>query len=653
MVKYQALNKFPLGSIKAEGFLKDQLKIGKEGIGGHLHELEPEMIAAPFIRDYKVPAWEDRHNLGWGAELAANYWRGYIQWAYVLDDPEMKEVAKSWVDGVLKNQLEDGYLGTFCHEGDPIYDDFNGVGSGMLANVLIAYYEATKREDVLTALHRAMLWFCKTWAGDKKTSYAGGLLIEPLIGVYQLTGDKNLLDFCEDYLEYLCKNNLFGQSYKEMLSDVYHYNSNHTTGYALGARFPAKVYTATGKEEYLQAAINHIRKLRNKSVHVTGGPSCVNEYLGPISSIADSEYCSFTHLNLAYSCLGEITGASEYGDYMEEIFYNAAQGARKKDEKAIAYMSAPNQIFATEHSEAQSNLYDEQVYAPCYWVACCPTNAVGIVPDFIGAMYMYDKKENIYVTAYGPSSLKYKDISITQKTLYSFRNSTAFEINCNKSFSLNLRIPQWAKDYEIYVNGEKVTANKNMSGYAEIKRLWNSGDTVKIVFKAGVEVITVDDTDAGAKYPLAIKYGPLTYSYHIPEDWQKTAGRPNTPLPEGWSWYNVYPKYEEADVTDYNIMLGLRRYQFSWNIALDEALSEKDFEIEETEPEGYVWSNPPIKLHTHCYKAPYLTALYPEKTTEPYGKYQYVTDKLPLTLVPYGCTNLRITYFPKADLKNK
>ena len=34
-----------------------------------------------------------------------------------------------------------------------------------------------------------------------------------------------------------------------------------------------------------------------------------------------------------------------------------------------------------------------------------------------------------------------------------------------------------------------------------------------------------------------------------------------------------------------------------------------------------------------------------------YGDKQYVTDKLPLTLVPYGCTNLRITYFPIADLK--
>ena len=38
------------------------------------------------------------------------------------------------------------------------------------------------------------------------------------------------------------------------------------------------------------------------------------------------------------------------------------------------------------------------------------------------------------------------------------------------------------------------------------------------------------------------------------------------------------------------------------------------------------------------------------RTLEYYGEYQRVTEKLPLVLEPYGCTNLRITYFPKAKL---
>ena len=74
----------------------------------------------------------------------------------------------------------------------------------------------------------------------------------------------------------------------------------------------------------------------------------------------------------------------------------------------------------------------------------------------------------------------------------------------------------------------------------------------------------------------------------------------------------------------------------------------EDFTIEEIEHTGYVWENTPIKLHAYCYKAPYIMPPYPNRTTEPCGEYQPVTHKLPLTLEPFGCTNLRLTYFPKA-----
>ena len=88
----------------------------------------------------------------------------------------------------------------------------------------------------------------------------------------------------------------------------------------------------------------------------------------------------------------------------------------------------------------------------------------------------------------------------------------------------------------------------------------------------------------------------------------------------------------------------------SWNIALDENLTPDDFEVELIEQNGYEWEHPMIRLHTHCYKAPALCSPYPSRTLEPFGAYQPVTEKLPLTLEPYGCTNLRITYFPKARL---
>jgi len=156
-----------LGAIKAEGFLKDQLVKGKAGMAGHLYELEPEMLASPYVKDVYIKNWSKVEQVGWQAEISGNYWAGYIQHAYVLNDAEMIARATKWVDDVLKTQLDNGYLGTYRHEEDDIYDDYNAANAfGYRA--LIAFYEATGREDVLDALHRTLLWFCDNWAGDKK-----------------------------------------------------------------------------------------------------------------------------------------------------------------------------------------------------------------------------------------------------------------------------------------------------------------------------------------------------------------------------------------------------------------------------------------------------------------------------------------------------
>lgn len=651
MDKFQKLDRFPLGAIRAEGFLKEQMVTGKDGLAGNLYKLEPDMIANPYVNKTPVPAWAGGDQDGWGAEISGNYWSGYIQHAFTLHDPEMIKVAEEWVDAVLKNRQSDGYLGTYTGKDALIYDDYNAWGTACGMRALLAFYEATGREDVLDAVYNCMLWFCKNWAGDRKTSYAGIFIIEPMVFTYYHKKDQRLIDFCEDYVDFICRNNLYKFSYKSMLYDEFRYQAYHAGSIGSKGRLYALLYTVTGNKDYLKASEEFIRKNREKSIQLTGGPVSSTEYNGPVGAVRESEYCGFTTVNGAYSYLSYITGSAKYGDFMEEVFYNAAQGARKKDERAIAYLTAPNQVYATEGSSAV--YYDQQVYAPCYPTSCCPVMSVIIVPEFVRGMLLKDDSDNVYATAYGPCSLKYKDVDIIEETLYPFRNKVKFVINSDKSFLFNLKMPGWCKKAEVRVNGESTEFAVGENGYIPVKRDWKAGDTLEISFDAEIQVIKVDDSDSASKYPIAVKYGALLYSYHIPEKWNPIPGRPMTALPEGWSWYNVTPDFEESKVEDAHERLVRRREQYTWNIAVDENLKPEDFEIEEVEPEGYAWSNPYIKLHTHCYKAPYLNALYEGKTFEPIGAYQYVTDKLPLTLVPFGCTNLRITYFPKADLKNR
>ena len=650
MNNFQKLNMIPLGSIKAEGFIKEQMLRGKDGMAGHLYELEPEMIDYPYVKDTHVEAWSKAEQVGWQAEISGNYWSGYIQHAFVLNDKEMITRATKWVDDMLKQQQSDGYLGTYRIEGADKMDDYNAWGSHCAYRGLVAFYEATGRKDVLEALHKALLWFFENWAGDKKTSYGGQAIIESMVLVYNLTGDERLKEFAIDYLEYMGKHDLFSSAYTTMLEKDLEYFSNHAAGLAYNVRFPALVYSVTGTQKYLDASLKRIEDANRINTHIAGGAACVSEYIAPIASTVETEYCSFAFYNESYSHLSYITGDPKFGDMMENVFYNAAQGARKKDEKAIAYLTAPNQIYATQWSS--SSAADVQVYAPCYHVACCPVTSVQIVPEFVRGMMLRDNDDNIYVMAYGPCSLDYKGIKIKENTLYPFRNNVVFEINCDKKFAFNLKIPGWAKSYSVSVNGAEAKIDAK-DGFIKLERDWQNDDKVEISFKAEVEIIHIDDTDYSGKHPLAIRYGALVFSYHIPEEWKPVKGNPMTELPEGWSWWHAVAKFEEADDPDFHHKLGLRRKQFTWNIAVDENLSPADFEIEEIPENGYVWENPPIKLHTHCYKSLLMNAPYQVITHEPFGKYQKVGEKLPLTLEPYGCTNLRLTYFHLADLKNR
>lgn len=94
---------YPLGSIRPEGWLRDQIQLSADGLGGHLFD---------FYRYVARSTW-----LGGDEEYselneAAPYWFNYIvPLAWTLDDERLKGQARHFLDYVLDNQADDGWLG--------------------------------------------------------------------------------------------------------------------------------------------------------------------------------------------------------------------------------------------------------------------------------------------------------------------------------------------------------------------------------------------------------------------------------------------------------------------------------------------------------------------------------------------------------------
>ena len=634
------------GAIVAEGWLREQLIRSREGMGGHLDELEPAMLRDPYLRHSSDKGWGESIQAGWGAEISGNFWFAEVVLAYSLDDEGLKKKVTDWVDGVLAARFPDGYMGTYTEQDDR-FDDYNAWGTACGMRALLLYHDATGRQDVLDAVHDCLLWFCRNWAGDRKTRYAGGYIIEPLVWCYSLTGDKRLLDFAKEYEDWLCENDLFESSKNAYLSDAYHYNSNHTAGYANMVRLPGVLYPFTRDESDLRASVNGVRKLRHYSVHTSGAPCCNYEYLSPRDVNGDSEYCAFTFLHSTYAVLAGLTGEAKYGDWMEEIVFNAAEGARRKDEKSIGYMTTPNQTFIGPQTSSYTN-DPHAAYAPVHPVSCCVVNSIAIVPDYVRNMMMTDG-EGLYAVAYGPARVSFKGLTVREETLYPFRQSVAFTAEGEGECPFCLKVPEWADGWTLTRNGEGVDAERDEKGFLHTRIA--AGDRLEIRFEAHPVALLVDDDDAAGHHPMSFKYGALTFVLHLKEHWYVEGDElARTPLPEGWHWWAAVPLVTGTPKRAPYEGNGYAKEDMYWNVAVDEKRVEESLRVVEREPDGYVWENPPLVMEMDAYKAPYLVAPYPHKTFEIYGDRQLVTRPLKLTLEPYGASNLRITYFPRADV---
>ena len=90
----------PLGAIRPAGWLRSQLVIQAEGMGGHLDEFWP---------DIKDSAWIGGKAEGW--ERTPYWLDGIVPLAHLLDDDRLKAKANRYVDYILDHQAADGWMG--------------------------------------------------------------------------------------------------------------------------------------------------------------------------------------------------------------------------------------------------------------------------------------------------------------------------------------------------------------------------------------------------------------------------------------------------------------------------------------------------------------------------------------------------------------
>lgn len=97
--------------IRAEGWLRNQLRIQAEGLSGNLDKFWP---------DIKDSQWIGGEAEGW--ERVPYWLDGFIPLAWLLDDADLKVRATKYVDEIINRQSEDGWICPNDDENRASYD---------------------------------------------------------------------------------------------------------------------------------------------------------------------------------------------------------------------------------------------------------------------------------------------------------------------------------------------------------------------------------------------------------------------------------------------------------------------------------------------------------------------------------------------------
>src|ERR1041385_4602992 len=95
----------PVGSVEPRGWVREFLRRQRDGLTGHLGEISAWL-------QKEDSAWLSKTGKGkYGWEELPYWLKGYIELAYIFDDPKMIAESKTWIEGVLASQRPDGDFG--------------------------------------------------------------------------------------------------------------------------------------------------------------------------------------------------------------------------------------------------------------------------------------------------------------------------------------------------------------------------------------------------------------------------------------------------------------------------------------------------------------------------------------------------------------
>ena len=625
-----AFRPLPLGTIRPSGWLLRQLRLQADGLTGHLDEFWPDVGQSRWFGG-QAEGWE-----------RAPYWLdGVVPLAWLLDDEPLKARITRYVDHIVSHQRADGWFAVYPE--DAVTERYDMWAILLVNKVLVQYHELTGDDRVLAAATKSLRALFDGL--DRTPLYNWGRFrwfegLVPIFYVHERSPAPWLLDLARklraqgvDYEALFRTEDVTVPSPRRGLWKW----TKHVVNTAMAPKAAALAWRLDQRpadREFPARLLDLLDRYHGQVNGMFSGDEC----LAGKNPIQGTELCAVVELLYSLEILCSVFGDPAFADRLERVAFNALPATFAPDMWSHQYDQQVNQVQCTINAEHQwsTNGPESNIYGLEPNFGCCTANMHQGWPKFAAHLWMRTPDQGLVAMAYAPSRVEFRShdarVVVSLETDYPFRETLALTVVAERAvrFPLVLRVPAWADGATVAVAGGAPDTMRPGTLH-RVEREWNGTTALAVRFPMQPKV-SVRHNEA-----VAIERGPLVYSLSLGEAWtQVNQDKPHRELPHG--------DFEVRPTTPWN-----------YGIVVDDV--ERDIRFEERpvgarpfSPEGagmvatargrqipnwglvHGWAreiSPPDVAWADASREP---------TTEPVEA---------ITLLPYGCTNIRVTEFPR------
>ncbi|MDA6070645.1 glycoside hydrolase family 127 protein [Flavobacterium sp. AC] len=476
----------------------------------YIFALNPDKLLAPYLMASGLPVKADRYgnweSIGLDGHIAGHYLSALAMMYASTGNIELKNRLDYMVSelAVCQEKNGNGYVGGIP-QGKIFWDrlhngDIDGSSFGLnntwvplynihklFAGLNDAYHYADNEEakDILIKLGDWFIELIHPLSYEQiqnilKTEHGG--INESFADLYIITKDKKYLETAEKISHLALLNPLLKKEDK-------------LTGLHANTQIPKvigfeKIAVLSGNKEWSDVAEFFWKNVTQKRSVAFGGNS-VGEHFNPtddFSSMVKSnqgpETCNSYNMERLSKALFLDKNDVSYLDFYERTLYNHILSSQHPQKGGFVYFTPIRPNHYRVYSQPETSMW------------CCVGSGLENHSKYGELIYSHTNND-VFVNLFIPSVLQWKetDIQIEQTTKFPFENNTdlVLKLKKAKTFSLNIRCPQWAENFEISINGKSQKIEAKPSDYVVLKRKWKSGDHIRVKFKTSTHLEGLPD----------------------------------------------------------------------------------------------------------------------------------------------------------------